>query len=93
LFIVVVAVFGVGLGLAVRRWWFICLACMPSLLWLGWCLQDWGGHVSDENTGADYFFFGFWYAGFPLIAAVAIGVGVGRWVFGSPGPKPSGPPG
>jgi hypothetical protein len=89
LFIAVVAVFGVGLGLAVRRWWFIGIACMPSLLWLVLCLQDWGDPTSDTN-GADYFFFGFWYAGLPLIVAVAIGVGLGRWLIGPPGAKPSG---
>jgi hypothetical protein len=81
--------FGLALGLTLRRWWTLAFACVPSLLWLGRWLPEWGEHVSDENTGADYFFFGFWYAGFPLIAAVAIGVGVGRRVFGRPVREPS----
>ena len=87
-FEVALVVFGLALGLALRWWWTLAVVCVPSFVWLLVCLPTWND-TSRDTTGADYFFCGFWYAGLPLIAAVAIGVGVGRRVIGRPARKPS----
>lgn len=92
LFVAVFVAVGLGLGLAVRRWWFVWIATIPTFLWLLHWLPRWGADEGDGNTGSDLFVVGFIFVGLPLIALVALGVWLGRLVFGSPGPKPSGRP-
>jgi hypothetical protein len=91
LVIALIAAAFVGLGLAVRVWWAVGIACLPSLLWLLFWLPRWGADEGDGMTGADWFLLGFVVVGLPLIASVAVGVLVGRLAFGPPGPKQGGP--
>jgi hypothetical protein len=81
--IALIAAACLGLGLAVRYWWSVAFACIPSFLWLLFCVPRWT-EESDGGSGADWFLFGFGYVGAPVIALVALGVFLGRLLFGRP---------
>jgi hypothetical protein len=80
--IALVAAAFLGLGIAVRQWWAIWIACLPSLLFFVLALPTWSEEDSDGMAGSDWFLAGFAFIGLPLIAGVALGVWVGRRLFG-----------
>jgi hypothetical protein len=91
--IAAIALVAVGLGAAVRRWWFVGIASIPTILWLVRWLPTWGADEGDGHTGSDLFVIGFLFAGLPLIVLVALGVWLGRLAFGPPGRGREDPPG
>jgi hypothetical protein len=88
--IAVIAAVALGLGLIVRHWLLVGIVSLPALLWLVRWVPEWGADQGDGNTGAELFLFGFMLWGLPVIAPVALGVGLGRSLLGSPGAKAGG---
>jgi hypothetical protein len=87
--IAVIAAACLGLGLAARYWWTVAVACIPSVVWLAITIPRWSEDLGDGVTGADWFLVGFIYIGAPVVVLVAVGVLVGRLLFGPPEPEPS----